>query len=392
MKLKKVLALIMVATMVVAPMTVFAEDEINEGEANGTIEGAGDIEGWVDNEQFCVTLPTTSEDDLQFVIDPQGLKGAVDEENGGDGTLGSGETKGTIIFGENAKVTLVNKSSYAVGFDVNVSLETNDKDLNVVALDGIETDAKRNIYIAAQPLNADGEVIENEDLALEATGKEGVVGNVDFAYALEDANDQYEVSGSTGAYSYSLKDGAADFDEVSFGFTGLVNSKADWSAYASEEDDKLTMTLEVSYSVEKLGCEYADAEQNENVHGLLVASEAPKVKAAPSAPTTANVNVTSPTEFTNVISGISLGKGDLAATGISTIKLAGTAIKAATTVPTTGSTTVTYMYDADAETLTLYGNKFTKADTEYALIITFNDADATVCTITLNSVATELGD
>lgn len=405
---KKLVACTLVTAMAVSPMSVFAADETSEEKANNSITGAGDMEGWVDEDQFLVTLPTTTAENLAFKLDPQGLLGKLTPDDDGDDTLG------TIIFGENAKVTLTNKSSYDVGFDVTLSLISTDKDLKVVnKTDQVEVGEDRNIYLAAQPIESDA-VVEGKDIPLEADADttDTVAGIKKFAYALKDSYALYKVTGTHEAgYKFALdteKD-TSTCDTVTFGLTGLVNSSADWSNFAAETDAD-TLSLEVSYTVKKLGVEYdditgkkaEDVEFVEGVHGLLTTAAAPAVEAAPSAPSAANFmngkNLANTEVYFTEIEGVSLGKAGLAATGIAKvgIKTSSTATTATNLnklaqVPpstTSGAGTKGYMYDADTETLTLYGPIMATtiaAGTKQYLVVEFNDTAKTTVTIELTN-------
>lgn len=392
---RKFIACALATTMAVAPMSAFAADEdISEiKDAKATIEGEGGLEGWVEKDKFLVTLPTVDAEGLKFTLDPQGLIEATDDE--------TEYVAGSVIFDdEKSVVTLVNKSSYAIGFDVKLTLKSSDKDLKVVASEELakaEEDTNRNIFIAAQPVENDA-VVEDHDqiLATPETAVEGVAGIKKFAYALKDADDQYEITKVEDEYVYDLKTEGLDeeaFDKVSFGFTGVVNPNADWSNYTGENADD--MSLELSYTIKKLGVAYNDETAAdltvEGVHGLLKTEECVGVKAAPSAPVEAaflsGYNVK--TVYTTVINDVSLGEGDLAATKIASIKVGTTELNALTEVPTTYSTKG-YIYDAEAETLTLYGPVIA-ASSDYTktadLVVTFNDTANTSITIKLTNTA-----
>lgn len=384
-KLKKATAITMAATMALVPMNVLADTKSSEG----TVEGEGSIEGWIDTEQYNVTLPTTV-NDLSFVIDPQGLTGVTTGESVALDTL----TGGVLAFAGDTKMRFTNKSSFDVGVSVHVALESDDTGLKVVSsADAVEAGTERNIYIAAQQLDASNSVVEGQNIPLATSTTEGLAGEKKFAYALADAADQYLVSNTDGVYSFELDSEAEDdvFKTVAFSLVGQVNSQGDWSGYAKAEDP-LTMNLEVSYSIDKLGKEFDDMMPSDfvdstNVPGLLVAETAPAVEVAPSAPAEADfVNAKNDAGiYVTEIAGVSLGKGDLAATGITSIKIGSTTIKEVTAAPTT-ATTKGYMYDSETGVLTLYGQLVSSTATTADVAITFADEEATKATITLTKV------
>lgn len=389
---RKFMACALITSMAISPMGIFAADETSMSNATGKdITGTGTLEGWVDEDQFCVTLPTLADSGLAFQLDPQGLISAVSADAGDD-------TKGKIIFADGTKVELVNKSSYDVGFDVKLTLTSSDKDLKVTTSSAVATGKDRNIYIAAQPLDSSGEVISGKDQAVGADGTKR------FAYALGDAYQYYKHTKSGDTYSFALDTSASDptYDTVAFGFTGLVNENADWSNF--DGDDADTLELKVSYTIKKLAEEYDDIEagtvdgitMDATAKGLLSTKRAPGDEKA-SAPASAkfmNGKGLATTEvYYTVINDVYLGDGELGANGISSVKWgntaaqATTAITAATQAPTAASNKC-YVYDAANETLTLYGPVVATTateDSESYLVITFDDADKTTATIKLTN-------
>lgn len=368
-KMKKIVACSLIAAMAASP-AVFAADETNEV-TDTKIDGAGAIEGWVETDQFLVTLPTVEADDLKFTIDPQGLlakKDDIDDDSG----------EGKVSFLDDSKFELTNKSSYDVAFNVTLTLKSNDDKLNVVEEADIDNDAdkkSRNIYIAATPLDLDNSsaVIQDSEIAIASdTAVSGIVGTKSFGYALPDAASEYEVKENSGTYTYELKSTptASNFKTVAFGFEGAVSKDGDWSGYA-KATNPLTMSLEVSYTVAKLDGDYDDLNSSNNISGAVSylyvdgngdCAEAPLANVKPSVPSTAEFESgfgKTGVYFTE-ITGVSLGKGNLATTGITSVKMGttATAINTAVNLVTAAPTSATVkacMYDSDTSTLKVYG-------------------------------------
>lgn len=365
--MKKIVACSLIAAMAASP-AVFAADETNEV-TDTKIDGAGAIVGWVETDQFLVTLPTVTADNLKFTIDPQGLL-----KKKADITKTEGE--GTVTFLDSSKFELTNKSSYDVAFNVTLTLKSNDDKLNVVEEADIDNDAdkkSRNIYIAATPLDSNGDAIDGSEIAIASdTAVSGIVGTKSFGYALPDASSEYIVKESSGTYTYELKSTptTSNFKTVAFEFEGAVSKDGDWSGYA-KATNPLTMSLEVSYTVAKLDGEYDDLESSSNISTEVDylylddngdCAEAPLANVKPSAPSTAEFESgfgKTGVYFTE-ITGVSLGKGNLATTGITSVKMGttATAINTAVNLVTAAPTSATVkacMYDSDTSTLKVYG-------------------------------------
>ena len=72
--LKKLMVFSMTGAMMLAPMSAMAAETVETASpAEGTQNGIGSLEGYVDKNVFAVVLPTTDENTFKFTLDPQGL-------------------------------------------------------------------------------------------------------------------------------------------------------------------------------------------------------------------------------------------------------------------------------------------------------------------------------
>lgn len=259
-KTKKLTAALMAATLALAmtPVSVFAAEDTTDP-ATGEIIGDGNLEGYVEEDAFCVILPTTTAADLAFVLDPQGLLEI------GEDTEYSGAEKGKIAFTANegeasSKVIYAtNKSSSDVRFDVDVTI-TNASPVAVTFVDSEDTvetpttDAL-NVYFAAVPEGA--KIADTSSVtsapsdtiafAADASGKSSL------SYIIDGKKDNYNIIKTDGVYSYAIKDeieDTTDWNTVGFTLTGACNSQADWSDFdaaaksdSTKETQKLTCKL-----------------------------------------------------------------------------------------------------------------------------------------------------
>lgn len=240
--LKKFMVFTMACMLALTPVTALA-DITDPATAKGDTTGAGELEGVVDKDVFCVKLPTIAEDSdiFDFVLDPQMLiaatEGAAYAE---DATFEDGASLffATAVSGNSISVNDVadyagtssallieNKST----FDVQVSVEAKLKDLedsaktySIVpkASDDYTDDANTSMYLA---LNLGG--------ATTAITAEGV--NASAVISAVPA-DSYEVKydEDSSEYTYELKDDVTTFPASYISLTGSCNTNetVDWMA------------------------------------------------------------------------------------------------------------------------------------------------------------------
>ncbi|MDD5831182.1 MAG: hypothetical protein PUD13_07940 [Lachnospira sp.] len=278
MKLKKIMALGLAATMVVSSSVVALADE-TVSPASGTTTGSGKLEGTVDTDVFNVVLPTTSAETLKFILDPEGLIKATSNKAYDSATFG----EGTLFFqkdtndyqNESATLTITNKS--AVDVDVKLTAQITDADGITLSSDKAFTeDTSASMYMAVK-YDSSEDAITDDGVTIEKTIAKAPEGAYEYKYN----------SGS--GYSYGLIDDLSQitFNKMDFSLTGASNAKGDWSAL-SVVAPNVKVTYEVSKHVET---------------------------AAPSIATTTYEL----TAETPVVVSVDLGKGDKAATGIASV-------------------------------------------------------------------------
>lgn len=234
MKLRKLAALGLAATMVMGSSVVtFAADT-----SNGSQTGAGKLEGTVDTEVFSVVLPTTDENTFKFTLDPEGLIKKTENAAYSGATFGEGtlffQTDTNQYSDTSKELQVVNKSS--VNVDVALKAEVTADGIELNADKTFEGDTSASMYLAIK--SGEDEVAVTSDAAAEyaATVKKAP----DNAY-------EYKYDSSKKTYSYELKadaDSTVEFEKLTFAITGAANVNGDWSSLASATPG-ITVTWDV---------------------------------------------------------------------------------------------------------------------------------------------------
>lgn len=234
MKLRKLAALGLAATMVMGSSVVtFAADT-----SNGSQTGAGKLEGTVDTEVFSVVLPTTDENTFKFTLDPEGLIKKTENAAYSGATFGEGtlffQTDTNQYSDTSKELQVVNKSS--VNVDVALKAEVTADGIELNADKTFEGDTSASMYLAIK--SGEDEVAVTSDAAAEyaATVKKAP----DNAY-------EYKYNSSKKTYSYELKadaDSTVEFEKLTFAITGAANVNGDWSSLASATPG-ITVTWDV---------------------------------------------------------------------------------------------------------------------------------------------------
>lgn len=255
-RFKKFVVVTMACMLTLTPMTVFAEDtDSTTAPATGDLTGSGDIEGIVNKDVFCVTLPTIADnaDTFDFILDPQGLiKATANAAHSGDF-----EETASLFFHNSAadaakdysstsdSLEIVNKST----FDVDVTVNAEVKNLTDATSEAAGTyeivmkdtnsyteDTATSMYLA---LNLDGTATA---LAAGTTKATATIDKV--------PEGTYEVTYSEGNYAYTIKDDADDstFDTAKLSLTGSCNTSADADWDAAKD---AAPSVEVTWSVDK---------------------------------------------------------------------------------------------------------------------------------------------
>lgn len=257
MKLKKLVAFGLAATLTVAPTAVFAADVTapTTGE-EATVPGGVN---YVDTTIYKVTLPTTS--GLDFVLDPQGLSALGDD---GTGTIADTD-KGKIVGG--VGTTCMNKSS--VPIKLTASFYVTDA--------AGKASASATLVDEASKVTADGnevllQIVPNGATAPTATeagdlktytGWSSTAGDITavtataasgaskVVFALAPAD--YEFSKSGNDYAYTPKaagSGVTTETIAAFKIAGQVSKGGDWSKFTG--DNKESLVLHCVFSFEGL--------------------------------------------------------------------------------------------------------------------------------------------
>lgn len=293
MKLKKLMAVGLAATMVMGSSVVaFADEPANTGNTTGT----GTVEGVVNKDVFSFVLPTINvgTSPLTFTLDPQGLiaESMANSAGKADYTGKTFETDATLFFANDKsagaandyssksdKLKITNKGTVKADVTLKASVSDNEG----ISLSSDKTfadDTTASMYLAVIDTadNTAGVPITDNGATISAT-----------LDAVDASN--YEVKYDTGEskYKYELKTGVKDteFKTYEFQIEGACNAKGDWSDLTT-----VAPKLDLVWSIE----EHKDTK-------------------APSIATTSYTMV----EGTATEVNVNLGGGDLAATGISKI-------------------------------------------------------------------------
>ncbi|MBE5926096.1 MAG: hypothetical protein E7270_03950 [Lachnospiraceae bacterium] len=267
---KKILSFTLASLMAISSTCVaFATDETSNP-ATGTIEGDGDIEGFVDTNVFTVTLPTVA--DADFIIDPQELilntASPAPKVDNNDMATGYGDKllfkKGSDYLTKSEDIVVINKST----FDIDVSITT-----SVTGLTGGTGNATYEIALVDSATdNLTGVATEGTWLDLKLTPTPGtatadvfdpgaagtakqILGTsttlVQKVAAISDITAAYEYKKDGSTYSYSLKADVStvDFNAVGFNLSGTINDAADWTNFNADTSAALKATL--AYTVDR---------------------------------------------------------------------------------------------------------------------------------------------
>lgn len=232
MKLRRVMAGTLAATLVLgSSMMVFAADP-----QTGNATGTGTSVGHVDKEVLTVTLPTNTDSVFNYWVDPErviDLAGSL-----ADGTAVTKNDDGvyfkqsdnTYASSSNA-VEFEGKNSVAV--DVSVAAEVTagaaGKDITLVADDDALTAATTPALLMKLTVGTDTKTITSEGATAKAK--------------LDGVPDNFEVKVNNSAYEYAAKSGATGWAKTTVKLSGKTN-KVDIPADMTAPAIKLTWTIE----------------------------------------------------------------------------------------------------------------------------------------------------
>lgn len=253
---KKFVVFTMTCMLALTPVTAFAaEGDIEDAPATGDASGSGEIEGIVNKDVFCVTLPTIddSADTFDFILDPQGLIAATT-----GGSLGSStyEDGASLLFHNSADDATTDYSSQSDVVEI-LNKSTFDVDVTVTAEVSALTDATAEAEGTYAIVMKDSDSYTNDTdtsmyLALDIDGTETAI-TADGATATKKIDKvpegSYEVTYTTeDGYQYTLKDSVTVFPKAELSLTGSCNTAAtvDWEAAKNA-----TPGVELTWSVDK---------------------------------------------------------------------------------------------------------------------------------------------
>ncbi|MBQ8526918.1 MAG: hypothetical protein IJ429_00465 [Lachnospiraceae bacterium] len=256
---KKFIVFTMVCMLALTPMTAFAADgDITTAPAEGSASGSGEIEGIVDKDVFCVSLPTIAEDSdiFNFILDPQQL---IAETDAAAFDVGTTFEEGASLFfksvvsgntisanstddyaSQSSSLIIRNKST----FDVDVDVEAELKDLSdeagtytIVPKDAEDytDDTNTSMYLAVK-LGDSTTAITAEGATASATVSKVDEEDYEVVYTEEDG------------YKFELKDDVTEFPATSISLAGSCNTNAevDWEAAKTAAP-----SVDLTWSVDK---------------------------------------------------------------------------------------------------------------------------------------------
>ena len=352
---KKLIACVLAATLVLGSTTVFFGAESQTGNLGGDAE----LEGTVNKEVFSVVAPTiaATADVYDFKLDPEGLIETTSGNKYATGDVMTFVTYGSMYFKASAdaydvnsqKATIENKSSVDVTVTLNATVTVEASNAAITFdEDGVwaATDKSLGIYIGIKGEDKDAAPVTGAAIVANGGDFKGTVTTDLASYGA------YSVQVSNGNYVYAIDDskvGTTSAATYTFWLTGACNTNADWTDY----DTNANPTINLVWTVEIKG---AEGEAN----------------AKPSiTPEELNYDRTQDLQIA-----ISLGSGNLKATGITSVHY-GTAADSCTT-PIDCTTTAT--------SVTFPSGKFGAASvgTVRYVLITFSDGTTDTVKLTIS--------
>lgn len=392
MKLKKMFALVLAASMTMGMATTALADN-----PSGGTTGEGEVEFVYNENVFQVVLPTVSADDntFDFKLDPQKVMYATKTESGitmaAEASLvftNVAAGTDTIIGTDDDVVTysntsdafkIINKSSFDVTVTVDAAIKGEDADAKKAAVTGEDSVEAKFVDTLTASSPSDAEIVltlQNGD-ASKTDNIDGAAYTAQITFDISALADAYEVKydgtkPEGQRYSYDLKstltDASFSAQTAEIKLTGECNDHANW---AKLED--ITPEVDVTWTVApKSVTDYDDRN-----------GPAAPVAAAPSIATTSyDMAAGTAIDIT-----VDLGTDSLAATGLTSV-----------TFQNYGGNTATGDF---LSLCTFANNKLTipsdivdailAQNVDSELTFTFNDDAATVVKVVLNntSVTTE---
>lgn len=357
MKKRQVLAVVLSAAMVMgSSMTAFAA--LGDKSGDVTLNGDGEV-SYVDTKVYNVVLPTSAAMQDKLVVDPQGISKL---ENGQVATAEELASGAGIITCVNTPI-VQNRSSQPMKVSVEMALSGDATPVTTV--DAVESGDAPQVLLYAVPSAVDA--VKSGDYQ---PSSKGIV--------LTNTSAKAEFILDAGAYNFKKDDsGNVTYEPVSgdvghgtgLQFGGYVNKKADWSDYVkASSPKKIGMTAKFSFTDQIADGEAADpsgdAYAMKTYSGTTVAV-APK-DAAPSIATTTYAMVANQA----LVIPVDLGRGNLKATGITSVMLGNTNYLGQTVTFNAATSQITINADAINAMRGISGN--------VTVTVNFNDGKTSV--------------
>jgi hypothetical protein len=237
MKTKKVLAMMLAATMVMgSAISVSAATTDAEDQSGFTVTGTGNV-GYVNTTIYNVGLPTTAS--MTLTVDPQGLSTLAEDSTATAEDLAAAAGK---VYCDTV-VPITNAGSVPVKVTVEMAVtggavvKDSEADVDAAESDGSYS---TNVLMYAIPSSvdtkdADGYAASSKGIVLGATGSET---DIDFIIP---AADYVFSKDSSGTVTY-VRDTASDVHGTALKFAGLVSKNADWSAFVQSTTKTIGLT------------------------------------------------------------------------------------------------------------------------------------------------------
>jgi hypothetical protein len=365
MKMKKVVAMTLAATMVLgSTLSVSAAPTDASDSTGSTVTGTGTVD-YVNTTIYNVGLPTTTA--LALTVDPQGLTALENEKTATKEELASAAGKVTAA----SVVPITNGGSVPVKVSVEMQLTGNAD--SVASADAVNdaTTKANNILLYAVP-----SAVDTKDEAGYSESSTGIVLNgasaVTTNFVIPAAGYVFSKDAS-GTTTYIRDD--SDVHGTGLKFEGLVNTEADWSDFLAGGSKTIGLTAKFTFDHTLADSDVADDTEGAPAFMMAYAGTTVDVAPAEAAPSAASTMTYS--KANGGTAAVSLGAGSLAATKATVA--AGTAADGTFTAVTAVTPTV------ENGTLTIPTGMWAKKNAGDVMYVklTFNDTAKTTAIITV---------
>jgi len=260
MNVKKLMAVVTAAAMVLSPMTALADDVTSNNTTTGAVEGSGSVD-YVASDVYSVILPTSAQ--LSVYLDPQGLSTI---SNNNPVTLNDLATNAGKVVPRGTAL-MKNKSSVPIMVTTQMYINTNSTSVKLLSNNSVNSGTNENVYLYAnssanKTVDASGNDSAGNAFAAGPDASKLIVnGSVsgnsvtavnNMSFALNSANYNVNKTTTNGKDTFSLVYDVSDnnFDSAAFQFNGLVNKNADWSEFNGSSAK--TFAIDTIYTIKGL--------------------------------------------------------------------------------------------------------------------------------------------